>query len=236
MIALGATDASVPEDAVDALVSRQNDDGSLPDDFDPEQPSIDNTALAVQALLAAGTTEGLAGAVAFLVDSQNDDGSWPNPFGAPNANTAGLAGQALRAAGETEAADRAAEFVLSLQTEDGGFAFDATQSEANGYATLQAVLALGGPAYHQLTAPSSDDAAAGFRTTPAAGACPPGGGPPWWWISAFGGSVRWVAPTATTGVKHRAGFSSPLWRKSLRVPDRRAPRPRHRRLRRLPAR
>lgn len=211
MIALGATDAGVPEDAVDALVSRQNDDGSLPDDFDPEQPSIDNTALAVQALLAAGTTEGLAGAVAFLVDSQNDDGSWPNPFGAPNANTAGLAGQALRAAGETEAADRAAEFVLSLQTEDGGFAFDATQSEANGYATLQAVLALGGPAYHQLTAPSSDDATAGgSETTPAAGVCPPGEGTTVVVdFSAFGGSVEvGCAPTATTGFEalEEAGF------------------------------
>ncbi len=210
MIALGATDGGVPEDAVGALMSRQNDDGSLPDDFDPEQPSIDNTALAVQALLAAGAAEGLSEAVAFLVDTQNDDGSWPNPFGAPNANTVGLAGQALRAAAETEAADRAAEFVLSLQTEDGGFAFDETQSEPNGYATLQAVLALGGPAYHQLTASSDDAAAEDSETASAAAACAPGEGTTVVVdFSAFGGSVEvGCAPTATTGVEalEEAGF------------------------------
>src|SRR5690606_37234736 len=110
------------------------------------------TALASQALLAAGEPDASEAAISFLIESQNPDGSWTNTFDQRNSNTAGVAGQALRAAGETEAADRAAAFAVSLQTDDGGFRFVDTDDEANGFATLQAVLALGGPAYHELSA------------------------------------------------------------------------------------
>jgi hypothetical protein len=148
MIALGAATDGVPAAAVAWLLDRQNADGSW--SFQPPSPDVDVTALALQALLAAGADEGVADAVAFLTGAQNPNGSWTDAFGLENANTAGLAGQALRAAGETDAADRAADFILGLQTGDGGVRFTAADDDPNGYATLQGLLALGGAAYHEL--------------------------------------------------------------------------------------
>lgn len=152
MIALAAGPGDVPDGAADWLADRQRDDGAWPIDFGPDEPDVDVTALASQALLAAGEPDASEAAISFLIESQNPDGSWTNTFDQRNSNTAGVAGQALRAAGETEAADRAAAFAVSLQTDDGGFRFVDTDEEANGFATLQAVLALGGPAYHELSA------------------------------------------------------------------------------------
>ena len=156
MIALGTTNAGVPAAATDALEARQCDAG----DFTflgtcpglPTGPDVDTTAVAIEALLA-GNSASATTAAESLVSTQNPDGSWPNAFGEPNTNSAGIAGQALRAAGETASADLAAEFVMTLQTDDGGFRFVASDTEANGFATLQAVLSLGGPAYFELSNP-----------------------------------------------------------------------------------
>ncbi len=161
MIALAATDAGVPAPAVAALVSLQCQAG----DFtfmgtcpsDPQAPDIDTTAIALQALVAGGATQAASQAAAFLADAQNDDGSWPNPFGDPNANTAGVAGQAMRAAGQSAAADKAAEFVMTLQLESGGIRFTEADATANGFATLQGVLAMGAPGYWELTAAAFAD-------------------------------------------------------------------------------
>lgn len=156
MLALAAGPGEIPSQATAWLVDAQNDDGSWSSAFAPDDPDVDTTAIAVQALVAAGSDAASEGA-SYLVGVQNADGSWPSPFGDPNTNTAGVAGQALRAAGETGAADLAAGFVTSLQTESGGIKFVATDTEPNGFATLQGVLALGGAAYHQLeTQPYAD--------------------------------------------------------------------------------
>ena len=157
VIALSRTSSGAPAGAVDWLVSQQNDDGSWSNPFSPDEGDVDYTAAAVQALVAAGEDTGLEAGVGFLTETQNPDGSWPNPFDQPNANTAGLAGQALRTVGEVEAADLAADFVMSLQTEDGGIKFVAEDPEPNGFATLQGVLALGGPALHVLEVAPFDD-------------------------------------------------------------------------------
>src|SRR5690606_40059323 len=81
MIALAAGPGDVPAGAADWLADRQRDDGSWPIDFGPDEPDVDVTALALQALLAVGETEPAEAAVTFLLDSQNPDGSWTNPFG-----------------------------------------------------------------------------------------------------------------------------------------------------------
>jgi hypothetical protein len=153
MIALGATPGGVPAAATAALEGMQCADG----DFTflgtcpgGPIPDVDTTALAIQALIAAGSDGAASVAADLLADTQNADGSWPNAFGDPNTNSAGVAGQALRAAGRVDAADLAAEFVMSLQTEDGGIRFVEAETEANGFATLQGVLALGGGPYHDL--------------------------------------------------------------------------------------
>ena len=162
VLALATTPAGVPGDAADALASLQCSDGGF--SFSgtcSDGADLDTTALALQALIAAGAEEAVDDAAAFLVDAQNGDGSFPNAFGEPNANTAGVAGQALRAAGETDAADMAAEFVMSLQIEDGpdagGIRFTAADDGANGFATLQGILALGAGPLHELSSPPYAD-------------------------------------------------------------------------------
>lgn len=180
MLALAATTDGVPEKAVDWLMSRQCSSGEftfMGCPGDPTSPDIDSTALALQALVAAGGDGPAALAAGFLVDTQNPDGSWPSAFGDPNANTAGVAGQALRAAGEVEAADLAADFVMSLQTNDGGIRFSAADPAADGFATLQGVLALGAPAYHELeTRPYTDVA----------------------WADPFAGEIDWLGDRGIT--------------------------------------
>jgi hypothetical protein len=154
MIALGATAGGVPPAAIAALEDVQCAEGgfTFAGDCSDEVavPDVDATAVATQALLAGSSSVVAGEAAAWLVSAQNADGSWPNAFGDPNANSAGVAGQALRAAGETAAANAAADFVMSLQTADGGIKFTAAAEEADGFATLQGILALGGPAYSEL--------------------------------------------------------------------------------------
>ena len=152
MIALGATAQGVPAKAAVALASRQCEDGDFT--FMGTCPSasadVDTTALAVQALLAANLVDEAKAGAEFLAEIQNVDGSFPNPYGDPNANSAGVAGLALRAAGQAAAADLARVFVETLQTADGGIRFVAADTVANGYATLQGILAFDGPPLHNL--------------------------------------------------------------------------------------
>jgi hypothetical protein len=135
------------------------------------------TALALQAAVAADTTAAVEAAADFLTAEQNTDGSWPSPFGDPNANTAGVAALALRAAGRDAAADAAAGFVTALQTDDGGIRFTAAEPAANGYATLQGILAFAAVPLPELEIDPFADVA---------------------WGDLFDGEIDWLADTDIT--------------------------------------
>jgi hypothetical protein len=112
ILALEATGGDAPAAAVDFLAAGACDtDGSY--DFSGGcTGDVDTTAVAAQALRAAGRDA--SAQIAFLVGAQNSDGS----FGAPgdeNTNSTALAAQALRHAGETAAADEALAWVLGQQ-------------------------------------------------------------------------------------------------------------------------
>ncbi len=161
VIALGTTPSGVPDEAATALAQLQCDSGEFTFDgtCPATAPDVDSTALATQALLGAGRGSAAARAARWMAGVQNADGSFPNPYGEPNANTAGIAGQSLRATGELEAADLAANFVISLQLPDGGIRFLESDNVANGFATLQGILALGAPPYFALSVPPYSDVA-----------------------------------------------------------------------------
>jgi hypothetical protein len=177
MLALVSTEAGVPADAAAWLLDRQRDDGAWASDFAPDAPDLDVTALALQAAVAADTTAAVEAAADFLTAEQNTDGSWPSPFGDPNANTAGVAALALRAAGRDAAADAAAGFVTALQTDDGGIRFTAAEPAANGYATLQGILAFAAVPLPELEIDPFADVA---------------------WGDLFDGEIDWLADTDIT--------------------------------------
>ena len=162
VLALARTGGGVPASAGAWLAAAQCPsgeyqwDGSCPAGPGLEDP--DTTALALQALLAAGETAAAAGSTTWLLDLQASDGSLAS-FGTPNTNSTGVAAQALRAAGEIAAADAAAAFVLSLQLgcdADPGVIGAIAWSPADPgfliFSTPQAVLALGAPPLDTLTA------------------------------------------------------------------------------------
>ena len=160
ILGLAASDGGVPGAAATWLVSKQCPAG----DFTyagtcPGGDDQDTTALAAQALFAAGRNAAAAKAVNWLAAQQNPDGSFGS-YGA-NANTTGVAAQALRAGGKVAAADKAAGFIATkLQFaagagggDAGGIRWMATDTEANGFATIQGILAYGAPRLDQLLAP-----------------------------------------------------------------------------------
>ncbi|MBO4204641.1 peptidase [Micromonospora echinofusca] len=163
LLALARTPAGVPADAAGYLAGVRCADGGFP--VVPEQPvcasDVDATALAVQALKAAGRSAEAGAGLRWLVSVQGTDGGFRNSGGVANANSTGLAAQALAAGGRTLAWARARGFLASLQVcctgapadrgavdYDGGTFDPATATRA----TAQAVLGLAGVGYAQLTA------------------------------------------------------------------------------------
>jgi hypothetical protein len=86
-------------------------------------PSVDSTALGLQALLSArshgvtGLDDNVDRAAGWLVRQQRADGSFVGND-TPNSNTTGLAAAALAAAGRRAPAERAAAYVSRLQVSD----------------------------------------------------------------------------------------------------------------------
>ena len=171
VIALVATGADVPAAALDALRAGQLEDGGW--GFG-ETASPDATALALQALVAAGadaTDAAVADGLAWFRASQLEDGGWGFD-GVSNANSTAFAVQALIAAGidpEGDAFARAdgatpIRYLLGQQLEDGSFAgYDPA------YAANQVVPALAGRTFaNAVTAPLAaampDDAASAPAT------------------------------------------------------------------------
>ncbi|MEV4612424.1 peptidase [Kitasatospora sp. NPDC049258] len=171
LIALQRTHAGAPAAAVDFLASAQCADGGFPISFgqatctgDP-----DATALAVQALAAAGRPAEAAAGLGRLTAHQNADGGFAAAGATTsNANTTGLATEALLSTGRLGAGLKGWSSLVKLQQ---GCAADpavrgAVAYDANGFnagngarATAQAVLGLAGTPLATLTAHGARPAA-----------------------------------------------------------------------------
>jgi prenyltransferase beta subunit len=149
-----AAGESVPVSATQRLAQQANPDGGWGWIASAES-DVDSTALAVQALMAAGqpvTATALISGLAYIQAAQNPDGGFPyTPASttdtSSNANSTAFAVQAILAAGQdpmsaawTISATTPISFLLGQQQADGGFAF--TTPPANDFATRQAVPAL----------------------------------------------------------------------------------------------
>ncbi len=151
-----------------------------------ESADQDMTALAAQALLAAGvpaSDPSVKTAIAWLTGQQGKDGAVSSSMGGPNVNSSALTAQLLRAVADDSADVPVPGFILGLQISCGDIAGDLTPDavgavaydqagfdDAREYgiddtsldqfqrATTQAILGLGGPAMGQLTADGADAA------------------------------------------------------------------------------
>lgn len=157
ILALDRTAEGAPPEAVAFLVGEQCPDGGFPLLFAQSTCTgdVDSTAMAVQALAAAGAADAAADGLAWLVERQESNGGFAGspPTNVVNANSTGLAAQALRAGGEDAAADQAVGFLRGQQIgcdgpveQRGAIAYD-----ENGFdpanvrrATAQAILGLVG--------------------------------------------------------------------------------------------
>lgn len=152
------------ERAVTYLVNSRCGDEGYPLFLEAEtcESDVDATALAAQALRAAGRTDEAAEALAWLDEVQQPSGGFRDEdTGEGNANSTGLAAQALRAGDLAEAADEAEAFLRSLQVGCGGpeaqrgaLAFERTGFDpANAtFATAQGVLGLSGVGFAEMSA------------------------------------------------------------------------------------
>ncbi|WP_434740100.1 peptidase [Micromonospora sp. SH-82] len=121
---------------------------------------VDATALAVQALRAAGRSADATAGLQWLVSVQRTDGGFPNADGLSNANSTGLAAQALRDGGRPLAWLRARIHLVGLQVGCSGAPADRGAIDFDGgsfdpatavRATTQAVLGLTGTGYAHLS-------------------------------------------------------------------------------------
>ena len=147
---------------------------------DCSAPDTDSTAMVIQALAAAGVdvnSSGIGLANQWLASQQEASGGFSSSFGGANTNSTGLAAQAL--GGESSVTTSARQFIGGAQITCGtvsshprslsngdigaiaynqdGFAAAVKDGVKPGlaqttYATLQAVLGLGGPDFGSLTA------------------------------------------------------------------------------------
>lgn len=161
MLAERLAGGAVPAAATTYVRGVQHDDGSwnFAGTASPDG-DVDTTALAVQALIAAGASPGDADvqeALAFLAGQHGADGSW-SAFGSPDPNSTSVASLALRAAGwdPAEACWRdaarpdlagnpytaPASFVRTQQQADGRIASPNDAFGVNTFATSQAIQGL----------------------------------------------------------------------------------------------
>ncbi len=148
---------SVGEDvnkSVEWLKAHQNDDGGFAWAVG-EKSDYDDTAAAIQALIAAGEprdSEVVKRALEYLRTGQNPDGGM-RYFGSSASNSASDSWtiQALVSAGINPAEWKADEksvvdHLLSLQTDEGYFKYTSYQTSNPGYMTVSAIMALLGKA------------------------------------------------------------------------------------------
>jgi hypothetical protein len=160
-----------PATAVSFLISSECENGGYPLDFAQKTcvSDTDATALAAQALLAAGQRAAAVRGLNWLVRVQQRNGGLDAAGGTrPNANTTGLAGEAFAAAGWKLHPELAAKFLTSLQvgcsapaTQRGALRYDST-GFAKGTAadaTAQGILGLADISLAKLSARGASNAA-----------------------------------------------------------------------------
>jgi hypothetical protein len=154
LLALATAGAALPEKAISTLESFQSPAGGWAF-MGSGDPDVDTTALAVQALIAAGrpASSGAAGrGLGYLHSLQNTDGGFPyqspSQFGTDtNANSTGLVAQAIIASGDQPESWAAAQgnplgAVIGLQQPSGAIAYQSAFASDNVLATIGAVQAL----------------------------------------------------------------------------------------------
>jgi hypothetical protein len=156
MIGLRALGQTIPAPAVQALKAMQKDDGGWVYGTWSSTSDTNGTALAIQALIAAGepaTSTAVVRGLNYLDDAQNADGGFPwdpqSPWGTDSdTNSTAYVVQALVAAGEDPTTGRWQEgshhplrYLVQMQLADGAFEWQPGQG-ANQLATQQAIPAL----------------------------------------------------------------------------------------------
>ncbi|HMK08165.1 MAG TPA: hypothetical protein VK449_03945, partial [Anaerolineales bacterium] len=152
LLALAQAHRPIPPEAVAGLVRARQQDGSYAFDgtMTPGSGDSNTTALAVQALLAAGAGQEAIPSFDYFRRTQNPDGGWtyqkPSAYGeSTDANSTALVLQALLAGGQDlEQWGRPQESLLALQQPSGALAFNAQTPGDNALATIQAIPALAG--------------------------------------------------------------------------------------------
>lgn len=162
ILALTNAGAKVPDAAVTILLKARNDDGGW--GYAPKQPSDTNTtAVAVQALIAAGKKDEIKLSLAYFKATQNDDGGWPfqkpNQYGTDSdSNSTAVVSQALLAAGEDLSkwgSENPLAFLAAFQMPSGAFTFQLKQPAESFIATVAVI-----PAFNQVTLVSVNPKAA----------------------------------------------------------------------------
>ena len=156
MIGLRALGQGVPAPAVQALKDMQKDDGGWAYGTWSNTSDTNGTALAIQALIAAGepvTATAVVRGLNYLKDAQNADGGFPwdpqSRWGtASDTNSTAYVVQAIVAAGEDPTAGRwkvgnnhPVKYLVNMQLANGAFEWQPGQG-ANQLATQQAIPAL----------------------------------------------------------------------------------------------
>jgi prenyltransferase beta subunit len=155
ILALRATGRSrndaVIRKAASWVASQHNGDGGFNFARKGGASGIDDTAAALQALVAAGkrSSKTAQRAATFLVKQQNADGGMPlKKGGASNAQSTAWAVQGLVAAGRnvnqvsTAGSRTPLAYLRSLQNESGSFRYSRTSSQSPVWVTAQALTAL----------------------------------------------------------------------------------------------
>ncbi len=154
MLAMVAAGETVPQAAVTALEHHQSDDGSwsFSGSTEPGQGDSNTTAIAIQALSAAGNADPAAieKALGYLKTVRMSDGSYTYQAGgesppAGDANSTALVIQALIAADqapEAGIADGPQDALAHFQNPDGAFRFRDDTPADSALATVQAIPAL----------------------------------------------------------------------------------------------
>jgi hypothetical protein len=192
ILALKATKRPIPASAVAWLVGVQLGDGSWSwnGDITPGSGDSNSTALAVQALVAAGGQDApVRKALGYLHGIQNKDGGFPyqkpSAFGTDtDANSTAYVVQAIIAVGDDPASadwtiggNTPFSALAAHQLKSGAFAWQIATPDDNFLATVQAVPALKGKAFLDVTGSMDVGEAAVPAELPTTGGVLPA-----WWL------------------------------------------------------
>jgi hypothetical protein len=198
ILALKAAGRPIPASALDWLVAVQLDDGSWSwnGDTTPGSGDSNSTALALQALVAADEQDAVVNkALEYLHGVQNEDGGFPyqkpSNFGTDtDTNSTAYVIQSLIATGNDPASsdwtvggNTPLTALAALQLESGAFAWQAAAPGENFLASAQAVPALEGKAFLDVTGVMYGGEATAPAQLPATGGVSPDGT---YWLLVWG--------------------------------------------------